>query len=252
MPATRAPLDFVRLVRLAIDLRIYACGAIREESIYSDLVSGTLQLIASTMNLLKLRGIFSALTNGRRIWFWYVAVAVAATLPVQIHRSAVRYQAVYGKVDAMRPLSLRSPGNGFRHFAARSIRTSGQMHYAIQPLIPFAKGRWKPSWRIASRTPESGALRGTKRPENTCIVKTPLAISEFVPHPSPKSPLSGDWPAKKSRFGGLKAALIKLCTSTYRLDINRFLAGSKEFGRARRPRVYKRPHQTAQWICRLN
>ena len=95
------PLDFVRSFRLAIDLRIYACGAIREESIYSDLVSGTLQLIASTMNLLKLRGIFSALTNGRRIWFWYVAVAIAVTLPVQIHRSAVRYQAIYGKTDAM-------------------------------------------------------------------------------------------------------------------------------------------------------
>jgi len=53
------------------------------------------------MNLLKLRGILSALTNGRRIWFWYVAVAVATTLPVQIHRSAVRYQAIYGRSGAM-------------------------------------------------------------------------------------------------------------------------------------------------------
>ncbi len=137
MPARPAPLDFVRSFRLAIDLRIYACGAIREESIYSDLVSGTLQLIASTMNLLKLRGIFSALTNGWRIWFWYVAVAVAATLPVQIHRSAVRYQAVYGKVDAM----------------TKAAREAALAPRPGEWVSPFCRTEYQDFWPDALRNP---------------------------------------------------------------------------------------------------
>lgn len=123
--------------RFAFDLRIYACGAIREESIYSDLVSGTLQLIASTMNLIKLRGIFSALTNGRRIWFWYIAVAVAATLPVQIHRSAVRYQAVYGKVDAM----------------TKAAREAALAPKPGEWVSPFCRTEYQDFWPDALRNP---------------------------------------------------------------------------------------------------
>jgi hypothetical protein len=125
------------LVRLAIDLRIYACGAIREESIYSNLVSGTLQLIASTMNLLNLRGILSALTNGRRIWFWYAAVAVAATLPVQIHRDAVRYKAVYGRSEAM----------------AKAAREADLAPKPGEWVSPFCRREYQDFWPDALRNP---------------------------------------------------------------------------------------------------
>jgi hypothetical protein len=41
-------------------------------------------------------------------------------------------------------------------------------------------------------------------------IDPPLRSVSFFFIQVPKSPLSGDWPAKKSRFGGLKAALIEL------------------------------------------
>lgn len=132
-----APLDFVRLVRLAIDLRIYACGAIREESIYSDLVSGTLQLIASTMNLLKLRGIFSALTNGRRIWFWWIAIPVGLTLTAQIHRNTVAYEAIYGRSDAM----------------AKAAREAALAPKPGEWVSPFCLREYQDFWPDALRNP---------------------------------------------------------------------------------------------------
>jgi hypothetical protein len=53
------------------------------------------------MNLTNLRGILLALTRGRRIWFWWIAIPVAVSVTAQIHRDAVAHKAVYGRVDAM-------------------------------------------------------------------------------------------------------------------------------------------------------
>jgi len=51
-----------------------------------------------------------------------------------------------------------------------------EMEILVQmPLPPFARGNWRPSWRIASRTPKSGALGVTKRPETICIIKKGMA-----------------------------------------------------------------------------
>jgi hypothetical protein len=83
--------------------------------------------MAPTVNLLKLRGILLTLTRGRRIWFWYVAVAVGVTLPAQIHRSNVAYQAIYGRSEAMAKAAREAdlapkPGEWLSQFCRREYQ----------------------------------------------------------------------------------------------------------------------------------
>jgi hypothetical protein len=96
------------------------------------------------MNLLKLRGILLTLTRGRRIWFWYVAVAVAATLPVQIHRSAMRHQAIDGRSEAMAKAARETdlapkPGEWVSPFCRREYQDFWPDAISIPAFDPSCK-----------------------------------------------------------------------------------------------------------------